>query len=457
MKYNYSYFLPSVVLASLCFQSNAQTSEQTSQSELPSTQVLEQGKNQYLKHCAGCHKKDLSGSVGFNLKDGEWVHGGKPQQILRSLQQGFDKAGMPGFGNILAKSDQQAIVAYILSQRQGFENLVYKIYQLDSDQDFELSEDDIIKSGALKNNVVDFELPEIPHYAIRFSGVFHAPKNEKSFLFSERVKDLKIEVKVDGKPIKPITYGGVAKWLLKPGQQALTFTFNSSKASPYLRNIPLYVVNEDSTIKLFPVSTLALAASKNTKYEVKTAGEYLVQQKKIIKLPAYSIAVGAPEKINYAFNAKTCAINGMWQGDLLNVGPNIGGRGKDGSIPLGDWIFHFPQQLKPSASVKSEANSEASCQLDKYRINDNTPEFYFTLNQVKLMVTSDFSVPGRANFIYRVLANPNKHTELAFSLPQSSSLAINSAQGKIQKDSLVFDIKAYSNFSIQMAWTGDNQ
>jgi mono/diheme cytochrome c family protein len=454
-KFNYLRKFSAVLMCALLALSTpaiGKSTGKTIQSLLQNSSALEKGKSQFLLHCAGCHKKDLSGAVGFNLKDGEWVHGGQPEQILQSLQQGFDKAGMPGFGPILPLAAQHAIVAYILSKREGFENLQYKIYQLESADDGDFSDEDLVASGRLKKNLADFELPEIPHYAIVFSGTFYGPKNQKSYLYAERIKNLNIKVGIDGKSITPVTYGGVQKWLLNKGKQQLNFTFYSGNASAYLRNIELYVVNQDASIKLFPVSSQAHKQSKNSRYEIKAAGEYLVQQKKIVKLPAYSMAIGSPQKANYAFNSRSCAINGLWKGDLLNVGPNIGGRGKDGSIPLGDWVFHHPQQIKP---VAESDNNQPSCQLIKYRINGAAPEFYFTVNGLTLMVTSDFTRSNQGSFVYRIIDNPSKLKKLTFTIPSAEGLQVSSEQGQVIGETLSVDIQAYSNFSIQLTWAGD--
>jgi mono/diheme cytochrome c family protein len=37
------------------------------------TEITQQGQTLFDSYCAGCHKKDLSGAAGFNLKDGEWI------------------------------------------------------------------------------------------------------------------------------------------------------------------------------------------------------------------------------------------------------------------------------------------------------------------------------------------------------------------------------------------------
>jgi cytochrome c553 len=414
---------------------------------------INNGEAQYLLHCAGCHRKDLKGSIGFNLKDGEWIHGGSPAQILHSINKGFSKAGMPGFEAILDEQDRQAIVSYILSKREGFENLQYLLYQLDDENDTTLLTENIVKSGRVKNNFMDFDLPEIPNYGLVFEGDFYAPKEDTTFLYAEGIKNFKIDVLLDGKLVTPHRYGGVQRWKLKQGKQHVKFTFVSAGSGEWNRNINLYVTNADSTIKLFPVSTRALANSKRSQFDIKSTDSYIVQQKKIIKLPAYSVAVGAPSKVNYAFNTKSCAVNGMWEGDMLDIGPNIGGRGKDGSIPLGDWLFHYPAQIVPVI------NNGTTCNFIKYRKTSTAPMFFFSVNDVKLSLTTDFTAPNKATFIYRVIENPASVDAMTFLLPDTDAINASVEQSKstilITNNTLSVDISQQDSFSIQLNWTSE--
>lgn len=412
--------------------------------------VVKKGEENFNVFCAGCHKKDLTGAAGVNLKDAEWLHGSEPAQILKNMQNGFSK--MPGFGAVIEPEAQHSLIAYILSKREGFENLTYTLYQQDGVDDITFNESDKVKSGAIKHNFIDFELPEIPHYAIVFEGNFHAPTDQAAYLHAFGVKDFIIDLEIDGKAAKDAS-GSVweKRWLLKPGKQHLKFTYVTGKSGikwKGARNILLYVVNSDNTIKLFPVSTRARKESKNTSYEVKAANDYIVQQKKIIKLPPYSIAVGAPEKINYAFNSRSCAINGLWKGDLLNVGPNIGGRGKDGSIPLGDWLYHFPAQIIPNLA------KDQVCQFIKYRV-DGSPEFQFSVNDILLSVQADTRVKNQIRFVYQVLENPEKQEKLAFSLPVSDKVIMTADTGTLTDKQWVVDITKQSKFALELVWKGD--
>ena len=135
-----------------------------------------EGKTLFNQVCASCHSKDLSGATGFNLKDGEWIHGRQPSQIIKNIKNGFASAGMPGFAGVYSEPQLESIVAYILSKREGFDGLTYKLYQMNTSEDKEVTPSKLIKQGELPTNLVNLQLPEVEHYLIEFEGDFYAPK-----------------------------------------------------------------------------------------------------------------------------------------------------------------------------------------------------------------------------------------------------------------------------------------
>jgi hypothetical protein len=405
-----------------------------------------QGASIYQRYCAACHRRDLKGSVGPNLKDGEWLHGSAPSQILSSIQNGFDVSGMPSFANVLSPSQQASLLAFILSKREGFEDLHFTLYQQDSRDDLSFTQKDVIKSGPIKNNYMDFSSSEVADYAFVFDGTFYTSKDEKTFFYAEPTANFNLTLEINSQKIKPETWGHVHRWPLLKGKQRLTFTYISANSKDYLRDIPIYVTNQDGSIKLFPVSTKARIVSKISQFELKATDGYVVAQKKIVKLPPYSIAVGAPQKVNYAFNTKSCAVNGLWSGDLLDLGPNIGGRGKDASIPMGDWLYHFPSQL--SIEIKGEGD----CQFEKYVTGGAAPTFWFTVDGVKLRMTSDITASNQVIFQYTVLDNPDKLEVLSVNLPDLDNLNISSTPSMDIGESLEVNIQQHEVFSIKMQW-----
>jgi len=73
------------------------------------------GKALFLNQCAPCHRPDAGGNIGPNLTDEYWLHGGRPSQILHTVNNGVLDKGMPAWGQMLKPDDVTAAVAYVLT------------------------------------------------------------------------------------------------------------------------------------------------------------------------------------------------------------------------------------------------------------------------------------------------------------------------------------------------------
>jgi cytochrome c oxidase cbb3-type subunit 3 len=82
-------------------------------SAVPAT--VERGHEIFSQFCVACHLADGSGSVGPNLTDGYWLHGGQPLQILHTVTYGVADKGMAAWGNQLGPRRVQEVVAYVLT------------------------------------------------------------------------------------------------------------------------------------------------------------------------------------------------------------------------------------------------------------------------------------------------------------------------------------------------------
>jgi len=69
----------------------------------------------YQQFCVACHQADGSGSVGPNLTDAYWIHGGRPLQILATVTNGVPEKGMVAWGGQLGPARVQKVVAYVLT------------------------------------------------------------------------------------------------------------------------------------------------------------------------------------------------------------------------------------------------------------------------------------------------------------------------------------------------------
>jgi cytochrome c oxidase cbb3-type subunit 3 len=81
-------------------------------------QIVASGKAVFTANCVTCHGADLSGGVGANLISGNWIHGGRPQDLFRTIYDGVSSKGMPSWGPVLGPQKILEVEAYILSHHQ---------------------------------------------------------------------------------------------------------------------------------------------------------------------------------------------------------------------------------------------------------------------------------------------------------------------------------------------------
>ena len=397
-------------------------------------QAVAKGEQGYRQMCVACHARDLSGASGFNLKDGEWVHGDRPSQILNNIKNGFPEKGMPGFASVVSEEALKPIVSYLLSKREGFEDLSFKLYEMENDTDRVISDDKLVKVGQLNTNLVDFHIPQIHNFVLEFEGTFYVPGDEAVRLWMPRARHIDIQFEIDGEPMLSNVNG--TNWWLKSGKQHLKIIYRSAKEGES-EEVLLMAVNKDNSIKLFPVSKTAKSSMLSRNDATKSIANPVIQRKKIHGLPAYSIGVGFPEQINAAFNSESCNIVGVWSGDFLNVGPNIDGRGRDGSLQLGDWLFKSPQTL----GVKGTADS--LCAYSGYRTQPN-PEFKYVLDGVEYRLQVHGVSSNTIQFNYQT----NATGTLEFTLPQIPGLKWESEQGRVEKGAFIVGSGETEQFSI---------
>ncbi len=74
------------------------------------------GRENYLKICAACHGIEGNGipPVFPSLTDGEWLHGGTPEEVVRSISRGYPEKGMIGYESQLSKNEIEQLAAYVL-------------------------------------------------------------------------------------------------------------------------------------------------------------------------------------------------------------------------------------------------------------------------------------------------------------------------------------------------------
>lgn len=79
--------------------------------------TVAQGLAIYTANCVACHRADGGGLIGPNLTDNQWIHGGEPVRIFRTVSEGVAAKGMPAWGAQLGPDRTLSVVAYILTLR----------------------------------------------------------------------------------------------------------------------------------------------------------------------------------------------------------------------------------------------------------------------------------------------------------------------------------------------------
>ncbi|MBC5992300.1 c-type cytochrome [Pontibacter cellulosilyticus] len=77
--------------------------------------ALESGKSIYTTNCAACHGPEGQGTVGPNLTDEYWLHGGDVNDIFKTVKFGVPAKGMVPWQGKLTKDQILEVSSYILS------------------------------------------------------------------------------------------------------------------------------------------------------------------------------------------------------------------------------------------------------------------------------------------------------------------------------------------------------
>jgi cytochrome c oxidase cbb3-type subunit 3 len=65
--------------------------------------------------CAACHREDAGGNVGPNLTDNYWLHGGKLQDVFKSIKYGWKDKGMPEWQHNMSARQIAGLASYVKS------------------------------------------------------------------------------------------------------------------------------------------------------------------------------------------------------------------------------------------------------------------------------------------------------------------------------------------------------
>lgn len=75
----------------------------------------------FTTNCVACHAADLTGGVGPNLVDDEWIHGGELTDIARVVTEGVPAKGMITWKGVLTDAQIAQVAAYVYSKSHATE------------------------------------------------------------------------------------------------------------------------------------------------------------------------------------------------------------------------------------------------------------------------------------------------------------------------------------------------
>lgn len=87
----------------------------TNYEALTDAAALASGKSIFDTNCAACHGQEGQGTVGPNLTDEYWLHGGDVNEIFKTVKYGVPSKGMVPWQGKLTKDQMLEVSSYILS------------------------------------------------------------------------------------------------------------------------------------------------------------------------------------------------------------------------------------------------------------------------------------------------------------------------------------------------------
>ena len=82
---------------------------------LTTPEALGEGKEIFTKNCVACHGPEGGGTVGPNLTDEYWIHGGGIKNVFKTVTEGVPAKGMISWKAQLSPKQIQSVASYILS------------------------------------------------------------------------------------------------------------------------------------------------------------------------------------------------------------------------------------------------------------------------------------------------------------------------------------------------------
>src|SRR5690606_27756301 len=82
-------------------------------------EAIARGKQIYTTNaCGGCHGAEGGGNtIGPNLADDYWLHGGEIKDVFRTIRDGVVEKGMPAWGKSMSAQDVKDVTFFVMSLR----------------------------------------------------------------------------------------------------------------------------------------------------------------------------------------------------------------------------------------------------------------------------------------------------------------------------------------------------
>ncbi len=77
--------------------------------------IIAKGKELYTINCTPCHKADGGGSIGPNLTDEYWIHGGDIKSVFGVIKNGIPEKGMISWAGVMSPEQLRDVSFFVMS------------------------------------------------------------------------------------------------------------------------------------------------------------------------------------------------------------------------------------------------------------------------------------------------------------------------------------------------------
>jgi len=338
------------------------------------------------------------------------------------------------------KKTLKDVVNFILSKQEGLRDLQYQIFHnisgstnIDS---LDWSTMKAQKNGTYKEALLNFNLPEVNSFAMRFLGKLHIAKNAKYYFRGSLKQNSHFQILIDGQ-LQKLKFNRNRFYFDAALTQGIhTFETRYIKKGKK-SSIDLVMSQGKEEVAL---SSEANQRLKNSKHIVTATTSPLVIRKRIDGLPSKTIAVAFPEKVNYSVNPADGAINGLWFGDFLDIAPNIMGRGNRGSKIMGPVSFKGDKGLRLLLNGKP-----APVKFHKYTTYQ-APQFHFKLGNCNVTYIAR---PQKESLVVTYTLSSLGSEKVSLEVP--AGCKISSKHGVLKGQQFEIDDKFRTQFTLTLS------